>query len=200
MRPLSRSRAKSLASWRRGGRLALAIVLAALAMPATTQALTSSAADRTFHHWLVTHLGYTHGYYTCPAGQLSSSGVSCEAEFLVGATHHSVGAFVTPRGGATVTHPYDSHWIRRWSPYSRRVIAGFGTPGSASVNSPYFDWSFIASGIYYEGWRQHRRAFTVNGYDGKGTGLMRFFSFRCHRQNDVAYCANSFGDSIRFRR
>ncbi len=68
----------------------------------------------------------------------------------------------------------------------------------ASVNTPDEDWSFIAGGIYYE-WKQHRKFAVIDGYDGQGLGLGRFYLFRCDLRHPTIRCSNSFGDAIRYR-
>lgn len=68
------------------------------------------------------------------------------------------------------------------------------------MNSPAFDWGFIAAGAYYYGWQKGKHFFNVDGYDGDVLGYERFYTFSCHRAASAAYCHNAFGDAIRYRR
>ncbi len=128
------------------------------------------------------------------------NGAGCLAEFRVGRTHHLTSAVVSDGGNALmVTSSHDRHWLRRWSNYSHRRIAGFNTPGSAAVNSPAYDWAFAAAGIYAQGFQQRRTTFSVGAYDGDRSGWMRFFRFYCRVNGQLASCHNAFGDAIRYR-
>jgi hypothetical protein len=92
------------------------------------------------------HQGYgaIRGYWTCPAGQVFGSSVFCWAEFRVGGRWHSVLATGRPFGtSATFSHVHAIAWRRAWSSYSARILAGFSTPGTASVNGASYDWAFL---------------------------------------------------------
>ena len=97
-----------------------------------------------------------------------------------------------------ISRARDHSWFRRWSSYSRRPLAGFDTPGKASVNSPAFDWAFLALGAG-DGWKRGRKSFSVNSYDGDSAGLRRFFVFRCGVRGALVTCRNAFGDAMRYR-
>jgi hypothetical protein len=185
-------------------RLALAftavLAVAAFALPGGAGAISSSDAHSTFVQWLQRQFGYTSGYATCPSAQASSGRANCTAEFSLGRTHHLTTATVTDVGGAlTASSSRDRHWLRHWSKYSHDHLGDFMTPGSISVNSPAYDWSFTAAGIYYRGFKQHRSTFTVDGYDGLVTGLKTFYFFQCRVSGQLASCHNAFGDAIRYR-
>jgi hypothetical protein len=140
----------------------------------------------------------TKSYWTCPRIQFTGSSVGCEAQFKVGDKWHHVTGFVTHSSGRT-TVSYTSHrsWTRRWSRYSTRVISGFSTPGVAAVNSPYFDWAWLAAGLH-DRWQRHQTRFKMSSYDGESTGLGAFYTFSCQASAELVRCANRFGDAIAY--
>ena len=158
-----------------------------------------ATATRAFGHWIEKRYAGARGYWTCPAGQVFGRDADCWAEIRVGRRRHLVTATASVSGGRVVfSRAHDQTWVRRWSKYSRRPIAGFGTPGEASVNSPAFDWAFLAAGAYGK-WKDGRRSFRVNSHDGDGTGLGKFFIFGCAARGDLVTCRNAFGDAMRYR-
>jgi hypothetical protein len=175
----------------RAGALVALVLVAGPPSPAT--------ATRAFGHWLQKRYAAPEGYWTCPAGQSFGDRISCSAEVRVGRRRHFVGATARLSGGRVViSRARDQAWVRRWSSFSRRPLAGFDTPGTASVNSPVFDWAFLGLGAH-DGWRRGRTSFKVNSYDGDSTGLRRFFVFRCVVRGALVTCTNAFGDAMRYR-
>jgi len=157
-----------------------------------------AAATRAFGHWLQKRYVAPKGYWTCPADQRFDNRADCTAEVRVGQKHHFVEATGRlSRGRVVFSRVHDEAWVRRWSRYSHRPIAGFDTPGKASVNSPAFDWAFLAQGLQRPA--ESRTSFRVNSHDGYSAGLGKFFIFRCVVRGDLATCRNAFGDAMRYK-
>lgn len=162
--------------------------------------ITGSNATPAFGRWLRARYGRRlMNYWTCPTGQINHNAALCLAEIRTGRVWHLIAATAKYRNGtvAIVSSSVRS-WTRRWSKYSQRIIAGFGTPGRAQANSPAFDWAFLAAGANH-GWKHHKRSFVLDAYDGNGTGFSRFFEFRCKVRSHVIQCTNAFGDSLKYR-
>ena len=158
----------------------------------------AAVATRDFGRLLHHRYGSFKGYWTCPVGQLFGSQILCQAEFKKGRRWHSVSANADVRGAQVgFSHVNGVSWIRTWSPYTAKVLSGFQTPGTASVNTKYEDWAFVGAGAYYD-WSRHLKSAVVNGYDGPGPGLERFTMFHCRITVTQVACTNSFGDSIRY--
>src|SRR5258705_432905 len=90
-------------------------------------------------------------------------------------------------------------WVRRWSMLSGDPLWRGGVkvaPGVASVNSPVFDWGWLAEGIQAT-WKRHR-TFRFYDLDGPGGWPNRFFEFTCKVRATLVTCTNSFGDSMRY--
>lgn len=175
------------------------MLVAAVAFGSTRAQRLATAAPRDFANLLHQSYGPYHGYSTCPPGQLFGSEIQCTAEFEQYGTWNRVGAIAhVNRTPISFSALVAIRWTRRWSPYTHRIIAGFGATGVASVNTPAEDWSFIGGGIYYA-WKQHKRTATVGGYDGPDLGLQRFYSFHCDLRTHPIVCMNRFGDAIRYR-
>ena len=159
-----------------------------------------AASTAAFGRWLHDSYGNVRGYWTCPLGQTYGQEVACLAEVRVGQTWHLTSATATLSGGRVVfPKNSDQSWVRRWSPYARHYLVrggGFTVPGIISVNSPSFDWAWLALGARAN-WK-HRREFHLDGYDGQGKGLMRFFDFACSVQQNAVSCHNTFGDAMRY--
>ena len=137
-------------------------------LAAATGPPTSDAATQAFGRWLHGRYGSVNGYWTCPTSQRYENRIDSLAEVHVAKTRHLTAATATLSGAHVVfSRVRDSAWVRRWSPYSRHYLIGpqsFKVPGTASENSPAFDWAFIAQGAA-GGWQRHR-TFHVDGYDG----------------------------------
>ena len=89
----------------------------------------------------------------------------------------------------------DTPWVRHWWPFSRHFILRSDesqVPGEISVNSPAYDWGFLAECA-------GNLPFRCDAYDGNGTGLFRFFLFTCSGSRDLVTCTNRLGDSMRYR-
>jgi hypothetical protein len=68
-------------------------------------------------------------------------------------------------------------------------------PGVVSVNSPAYDWGWLA--ICAGGLKgRSGRCGAVDGYNGPGLG--RFFTFTCSGRG-VVTCVNGLGDAMRYR-
>jgi hypothetical protein len=167
------------------------VVSTSFAQPALARLVPVATAFGEFiHHRYATATGR----WACPDAQNGA----CLGEVRVGSRRHLISAVskVGPRA-TTFVHVRDRSWVRRWSPYSKAVIRGFGAPGSASVNSPYFDWPLVAAGAN-DAWRRHRTTFDVRGFDGDSAGLGAFYDFGCAVHGTLIRCANALGDGIRY--
>jgi hypothetical protein len=193
-----------------------ALLLAALALAAaaiTTSASASptrtpspAAATAALGRFLRQLYGETHGYWTCP-GPAIDGRVDCLAEVHTGSRWHQVTVSAWIRHGViaftTTTNDAARSWVRRWSPYSRHYIVStesIPVPGVASVNSPAYDWGWLAGFAERLKDGETRRLAAVDGYDGPGErGLGRFFTFTCSRKDRLISCRNRLGDAMRYR-
>jgi len=167
-----------------------------LTCPTAVTTPTPAAASRAFGRWLHNRYGNVQGYWVCPQAQVIGNEAGCTAEVHVGQTRHLTWATATLASGQIVFLKIsDQTWVREWSPFSRRILShgGFNTPGELSVNSPAFDWAFIATQAY----RGHH-TFSVAGLDGDNAGLMKFFAFKCSAEQNRISCTNAFGDAMRY--
>jgi hypothetical protein len=183
--------------------LAMAISNASAGSKATDvsqPAPSPTAATQAFGHWLNTTYGQVQGYWTCPPGQIFGQKIFCQAEVRVGQTWHLTSATATLFDGRVVfPKNSDQAWVRRWSAYSRHYLVRGGAytvPGLISVNGPAFDWAWLALGAHAN-WKHHR-TFHLDGYDGMGKGLMRFYDFACSVRQNTVSCRNVFGDAMRY--
>jgi hypothetical protein len=161
--------------------------------------LTPTTELAAFLHWISSRYPAAHGYWTCPKAQIIARQGWCQAQVKVGRLWHGMSA--DPRlSGARIALRYksDRSWRRHWSRFSHRVIRGVGTPGTASVNGPDYDWSWLAAQAR-DGWRHQRRSFLALAYDGNSAGFAHFFKFRCRTRRGLVICTNALGDSMRYR-
>ena len=174
-----------LSSWRRPMKsaaltLALALTLACVADASASHAPTSAAASAAFGRLLHQRYGDVRGFWTCPiAGDVIDARTSCLAEVRAGLTWHQTSALAGLRAGRVVISKIvNTAWVRHWWPYSRHFILRSDepqVPGDISVNSPAYDWGFLAECAG----TGSGRPFHCDAYDGNGTGLFRFFLFTC---------------------
>jgi hypothetical protein len=191
---------------RRGGYLracattvAAGLVLVCAAPAAAGGRLTSASELSAFHRWISSRYPGAHGYSACPQAQIFRNQGICLAEVKAGRTWHMLHAAPTLKHGRIVLlYQYDTAWTRRWSRFSRSVIAGFHTPGTASVNSPAYDWAFLAQAAHFD-WRHHRTSFSIIDYDGPSSGFEHLFTFDCHVRGRTIACRNALGDAIHYR-
>lgn len=107
---------------------------------------------------------------------------------------HGAISLETLTDGAAVT------WVRQWSPYSRHFILRSDepqVPGVISVNSPAYDWGWLARCVTVV---KAARTVSCDAYDGDNSGLTRFYSFACAKHAGVVTCTNKLGDAMRWRR
>ncbi len=159
----------------------------------------AARATRDFRHLLHQRYGTFRGYIICPAGQMFGTEVDCQAEFRQGTTWYR--AYAIGNVGTDPTsfsHFFSDSWKRRWSSYSAASIRGFHTPGVASVNTPYYDWAFLAANAY-QLWKKHRQSAVVDAFDGNVTGFRHFENFHCTFRPRRVFCTNAFGDAMRYR-
>lgn len=162
--------------------------------PGAAASLTPAAAKAAFGRFIQRRYPSARGYWTCPAAQ----DFGCLAEVGVAGKRHLISATARASGTAIViVNVRDRSWVRRWSPYTKEVIRGFNSPGSASVNSPYFDWAFLAAQAH-EAWQQQRKSFRAQAFDGRETGWQVFYDFGCKTRASLITCTNALGDSIRY--
>ncbi len=184
---------------KRAAAVAAALVLLGAVPAAASARLTSASALSAFRGWISSRLPGARGYATCPQAQIFGNQGICLAEVKSAGRFHMLHAAPTLRHGRIVLlYKSDTAWSRRWSRFSQRVIAGFGTPGSASVNSPAYDWAWLASHAHYD-WRRHLRSFSVVDFDGDSSGFEHLFTFHCRAGRRTITCTNALGDSIRYR-
>ncbi len=183
------------------GALAIALTLMLLsALPAAARVrLTPHSEAAAFLRWISARYPHHHGYWVCPQGQIFGNSGVCLAEMKVGRQFHSLHASPTIQHGHVVLlYEYDTAWTRQFSPFTKRVIAGFHTPGTASVNSPAYDWAWLAGGAHYD-WSHGQRVFSVLDYDGDSSGFDYLFTFHCRTHGPTIVCRNPLGDAIRYR-
>jgi Tol biopolymer transport system component len=161
---------------------------------------TPAAATRAFGRWLHVRYGDIQGAWTCPVSQLYGDGIECLSEFRAGGKWHRAGATATiSHHGIVFSKPSQSSWVRRWSTFSGEPLRRGGITvgaGLASVNSPAFDWGWLAEGVQAS-WKRHR-TFRFYDLDGPGGWPARFFEFSCVVRKTLVTCTNSFGDSMRY--
>jgi len=180
--------------------LTLALTLAVVPDASANHAPTSAAASAAFGRLLRQRFGDIRGFWTCPsAAQVIGARIDCLAEGHAGQSWHQTSALAGLRGGhVVISHIVDTAWVRHWWPYSRHFILRSNepqVPGVISVNSPAYDWGFLAECA--EAASVHPSG--CDAYDGNGTGLFRFFLFTCSRSRDLVTCTNRLGDSMRYR-
>lgn len=156
------------------------------------------AAMAALRHLLVHRYGSVQGDLTCPADQYDGVGLGCTAEVRAGKTWHQLSAeALLTHGRVTFTHLYAVCWRRHWWPYSRHSILRSHegqVPGVVSVNSPAYDWGWLAlCARSLKG-----RAGRCDALDGQSQGLMRFYFFNCFGSRTVT-CTNALGDVMRYR-
>ncbi len=146
--------------------------------------------------------GGFHGYWTCP-GPAVDGRIDCIAEVHEGRLWHQVTVSARWRNGVvvffTTTNRPAQSWVRHWSPYSRHYIVRSheSAPGVLAVNSPAYDWGWLAGLAQRLKDGETRQLGSVDGYTGPGFG--RFFTFICSRQSALITCRNALGDAMRYR-
>ena len=174
-------------------------LLSPIASASPVRAPTPAAATAAFEHWLHERYGSITGYWTCPRAQIITGRIDCLAEVRAGRTWHQTSASARRLGGRiTFSHVDDVAWIRHWWPYSRRFIirSHQDVPGVISVNSPAYDWGFLAREIHGLAPGHTIRA---DAYDGYGAGWFRFYLFTCAARTELITCTNKLGDVMRYR-
>lgn len=162
---------------------------------------TSSAARSAFGQLLHQRFGDVQGYWACPsASSVVGAKIDCLAEVRSSKTWHQTSALASLTDGhVVISHVVDTAWLRHWWPYSRHFILRSNepqVPGLVSVNSPVYDWGFLAECAEGVNGRVKR----CNAYDGDSGGLVRLFRFTCSRRAGLVTCTNALGDSMRYRR
>jgi hypothetical protein len=86
-------------------------------------------------------------------------------------------------------------WTRKWAAVPPAVVHSFGAAGTATANSPTFDWGWlIGSGL-----DPRRPPAAVFDVDGGTRGMPAAnFLFRCFRAGSVVRCRNALGDELRY--
>ena len=178
--------------------LCVAAVQTAAASP-STRAPSPGAATAAFGRLLHQLYGRFDGYWTCP-GPAVLGRVDCLAEVHIGLRRHQVVAAATFSHGVIWLDRVSAQtWTRRWSPFSRHFIlrSHEDAPGVVSVNSPAYDWGWLAVGAERV---KAGQTVPVSGYDGYvGKGVSRFYIFRCTWQGGLITCRNGLGDAMRYR-
>ena len=167
------------------------------------RAPTPKAATAALGHFLhQLYGGDVRGYWTCPPPAVLGR-VDCLAEFHAERRWHQVSTSARLWGGSIAFETFANRsaqtWVRRWSPYSRHFIVRSreDAPGVVSVNSPAYDWGWLAAtcagGVHAGQTRQ------CDAYDGNDSGIARFEIFTCTRSGAVITCRNRLGDAMRYR-
>jgi hypothetical protein len=202
VRPLPRARQELTRALAAAAVVCAAVTPAALAspVPTPTPAVATAAFGRLVHHRYGAGL---QGYWTCPEAQKGDGGsdrLGCLGEVHAGRFWHQLSTDIGLNEGRIIfAHVFVRTWRRRWSPYSRRFNLRKGearVPGVASVNSPAYDWGWLARRARRLEAGQSRK---VDAYDGDDGGLLRFFTFSCSRRDGLIRCRNTFGDALRYR-
>ena len=136
-----------------------------------------------------------------PKGQADNNSILCLGEVRSGRTWHQLGTVAKWSGSTVVFSRFSgTKWARHWWPYSRHFILRSNesqVPGVVSVNSPAYDWGFLAqcaAGV------EKDHTGSCQAYDGDANGWLRFYRFSCSRPTGLVTCSNSLGDVMRYRR
>jgi hypothetical protein len=180
----------------------LLFVTSASAGATTTVKVPSSKATAAFGRLLHHRDGSSlHGYWTCPRGQADNNSILCLGEVRSGRIWHQLGTVAKWSGSTVVFSRFSgTKWARQWWPYSRHFILRSNegqVPGVVSVNSPAYDWGFLAqcaAGV------QKGHTGSCQALDVDANGWLRFYRFNCSRPRGLVTCANSLGDVMRYRR
>ena len=186
----------------------LGLVVVALAVATSTTACGGSprasstgpsGPSAAFGRFLHSRYGAVHGYWTCPHAQQLKHRIDCLAEVRAGRAFHQASAVGTERGGdVSFANFHAVSWKRHWWPYSRQFIVRSHepqVPGVISVNSPAYDWGFLASCANLQSGATRR----CHAYDGDARGWGRFYTFACSARRGVVSCKNALGDVMRYR-
>lgn len=182
----------------------VAVVLAftaggAIALASPEHYPSPAAATVAFGRWLSSRYGPITGDWACPPAQVVGARIDCLAEVHAGRTWHQTSASARLAGGRiTFSSVQDVAWTRHWWPYSRHFIirSRVDVPGVMAVNSPAYDWGFLAQGVV--GLRPGRTV-RANAFDGYASGWLTFELFTCSARDELITCTNKLGDSMRFR-
>ena len=161
----------------------------------------SAAAKAAFGRFLHELYGSrVRGYWSCPAADRDGNRIACRGEVVAGGRRHQVGGMAGREAtGIWFSDVWAHTWSRHWSRYSARVLRRGGpvVTGVASVNSPAFDWGFLAlcAGELHVG---HTRS--CDALDGQFGGWLPMYEFACaHPTRNAITCHNRLGDAIRYR-
>ena len=185
--------------------VAAVVVICILAVPAASAspagAPSPATAAAAFGRLLHQLYGGIDGHWTCPRAVLDR--VDCVGEVHTGRQWHWLTMSAVRRNGVvvlmTLTNKAAQSWARRWSPYSRHFIlrsAEPGVPGIVSVNSPVYDWGWLAGLVKGLKAGQTGRFSSV---DGPEYGAGRLYTFTCARRGGLITCRNALGDAMRYR-
>ncbi|HLX31898.1 MAG TPA: hypothetical protein VKR79_03905 [Gaiellaceae bacterium] len=178
----------------------LALLPAAAAGSVAKEPHTATAA---FGALLRQLYGNVHGYWTCPAAQSFDGNSDCLGEVEAGGEWHQFSARAHRYHGIFDFHlPQAVTWTRHWSQFSRHYIlrSGEDAPGVVSVNSPAYDWGWLANcAAQVGGGTRAGHPRVCGAFDGNSAGLSRFYSFTCARSGGLITCRNALGDAMRYR-
>jgi hypothetical protein len=78
-------------------------------------------------------------------------------------------------------------------------VRAFGATGTASANTPAFDWAFLI-GFAYDAFKRHKLPASYVAVDGDRSGMPdAMFRFRCTLSGRLITCTNALGDALRYR-
>ena len=89
-------------------------------------------------------------------------------------------------------------WTRRWTRLSPSIVHDFGARGTASANSPVYDWAFLL-GFADSAFRGQKLPASSIVFDGNSSGFPRaMFRFHCTLADRTVTCRNALGDALRY--
>jgi hypothetical protein len=167
-----------------------------MSSPVRADAVAHPNATAAFATTIKARYGTQSGYWRCAPGYVPGR-LDCWAEIHRGPAYRSIQATANMSPSSPAIHGIraTASWTRTWAPVSAAVVHSFGARGTASANSPAFDWGWlIQSGL--DPRDPPAAVFVVDG----GTRAMpaAIFLFHCFAHERAVRCRNSLGDELRY--
>ena len=185
----------------------ISLALAALALVGACEAFaarsvrtpTPREATAAFAALIASRYPDQRGLRRCAPVDYSKTELACWAELSKGKRRRMVSATASAPDSAIVfTRVRSRSWTRRWTPVPARVVRSFGAPGTASANSPAYDWAFLI-GFAYDAFERHKLPAASVAVDGDRSGMPdAMFRFRCSLDGRLITCTNALGDALRY--
>jgi hypothetical protein len=138
------------------------------------------------------------GFRACSHVDYSPTEIDCWAETSKGTKRRMISATASPGSKVVFTKVASRSWIRRWTPVAQRLVHEFGASGTATANSPAYDWAFLL-GAAADGFRRQTLPASYFAVDGNRSGMpAAMFRFRCTLAGVVVTCSNALGDELRY--